>query len=166
MAPQGGTMGRSRALTRRRWRRSSGTNRSLSGAAVTMSAHRPWNRTICAAPSTTRGTTTWMGISRLPNASRIGRPIRSLLGRHHLTAAQGRKEGDPIAAHGNSIRALVKYLDHVPDDEIVNVNIPTGVPLIYELDDDLEPLRHYYLGNQDEVEKAMATVASQGRSKH
>jgi 2,3-bisphosphoglycerate-dependent phosphoglycerate mutase len=70
-----------------------------------------------------------------------------------------------IAAHGNSIRALVKYLDHVPDEEIVNVNIPTGVPLVYELDDDLKPIRHYYLGNQDEVEKAMATVASQGRSK-
>ena len=70
-----------------------------------------------------------------------------------------------IAAHGNSIRALVKYLDHVPDGEIVNLNIPTGVPLVYELDDELRPLRHYYLGDQDEVERAMATVASQGRSK-
>jgi 2,3-bisphosphoglycerate-dependent phosphoglycerate mutase len=70
-----------------------------------------------------------------------------------------------IAAHGNSIRALVKYLDQVPDEEIVHVNIPTGVPLVYELDDGLKPLRHYYLGNQEEVEKAMATVASQGRSK-
>jgi 2,3-bisphosphoglycerate-dependent phosphoglycerate mutase len=70
-----------------------------------------------------------------------------------------------IAAHGNSIRALVKYLDHVPDEKIVHVNIPTGVPLVYELDDDLRPLRHYYLGDQDEVEKAMATVVSQGRSK-
>jgi 2,3-bisphosphoglycerate-dependent phosphoglycerate mutase len=70
-----------------------------------------------------------------------------------------------IAAHGNSIRALVKYLDHVPDDDIVNVNIPTGVPLIYELDDDLRPLRHYYLGDQEEVEKAMASVASQGKGR-
>jgi 2,3-bisphosphoglycerate-dependent phosphoglycerate mutase len=70
-----------------------------------------------------------------------------------------------IAAHGNSIRALVKYLDQVPDGEIVHVNIPTGVPLVYELDDDLRPLRHYYLGDQDEVEKAMATVASQGKAK-
>jgi 2,3-bisphosphoglycerate-dependent phosphoglycerate mutase len=70
-----------------------------------------------------------------------------------------------IAAHGNSIRALVKYLDQVPDQEIVNLNIPTGVPLVYELDDELRPLRHFYLGDQDEVEKAMATVASQGTSK-
>lgn len=70
-----------------------------------------------------------------------------------------------ISAHGNSIRALVKYLDNVPDDEIVNLNIPTGVPLVYELDSDLRPLRHYYLGDQEEVEKAMASVASQGRSK-
>jgi 2,3-bisphosphoglycerate-dependent phosphoglycerate mutase len=70
-----------------------------------------------------------------------------------------------IAAHGNSIRALVKYLDQVPDQEIVNLNIPTGVPLVYELDDDLRPLRHYYLGDQDEVEKAMASVASQGTCK-
>ncbi len=77
------------------------------------------------------------------------------------------KEGKKviIAAHGNSIRALVKYLDQVPDDEIVNVNIPTGVPLVYELDDDLRPLRHYYLGDQNEVAKAMASVASQGSSK-
>jgi 2,3-bisphosphoglycerate-dependent phosphoglycerate mutase len=70
-----------------------------------------------------------------------------------------------IAAHGNSIRALVKYLDQVPDEEIVNLNIPTGVPLVYELDDDLRPLRHYYLGDREEVEKAMASVASQGKAK-
>ena len=70
-----------------------------------------------------------------------------------------------IAAHGNSIRALVKYLDQIEDNEIVHLNIPTGVPLVYELDDDLRPIRHYYLGDQDEVEKAMASVASQGRSK-
>jgi 2,3-bisphosphoglycerate-dependent phosphoglycerate mutase len=70
-----------------------------------------------------------------------------------------------IAAHGNSIRALVKYLDHVPDDDIVNVNIPTGVPLVYELDDDLRPLRHYYLGDQEEVEKAITSVASQGKGR-
>jgi 2,3-bisphosphoglycerate-dependent phosphoglycerate mutase len=78
------------------------------------------------------------------------------------------KEGKRIiiAAHGNSIRALVKYLDNVPDEEIVHVNIPTGVPLVYELDDDLRPLRHYYLGSQDDVEKAMASVASQGKSRN
>jgi 2,3-bisphosphoglycerate-dependent phosphoglycerate mutase len=70
-----------------------------------------------------------------------------------------------IVAHGNSIRALIKYLDDVPDQDIVHVNIPTGVPLVYELDDDLRPIRHYYLGDQAEVEKAMSSVASQGKAK-
>jgi 2,3-bisphosphoglycerate-dependent phosphoglycerate mutase len=70
-----------------------------------------------------------------------------------------------IAAHGNSLRALVKYLDNVPDETIVGLNIPTGVPLVYELDDELKPIRHQYLGNQDEIEKAIAAVASQGKTK-
>jgi 2,3-bisphosphoglycerate-dependent phosphoglycerate mutase len=70
-----------------------------------------------------------------------------------------------IAAHGNSIRALVKYLDKVSDEDIVGLNIPTGVPLVYELDDVLKPLRHYYLGDAAEVEKAMQAVASQGKAK-
>ncbi len=70
-----------------------------------------------------------------------------------------------IAAHGNSIRALVKYLDKVSDQDIVGLNIPTGVPLVYELDDVLKPLRHYYLGDAAEVEKAMLAVANQGKAK-
>lgn len=70
-----------------------------------------------------------------------------------------------IAAHGNSLRALVKYLDDIPEDEIVELNIPTGVPLVYELDDNLRPLKHYYLGDQAAVEQAMAAVASQGKAK-
>ncbi len=70
-----------------------------------------------------------------------------------------------IAAHGNSLRALVKYLDKVSDQDIVGLNIPTGVPLVYELDDTLKPLRHYYLGDPAEVEKAMQAVASQGKAK-
>ena len=70
-----------------------------------------------------------------------------------------------IAAHGNSLRALVKYLDNVSDEEIVGLNIPTGVPLVYELDDDLKPIRHYYLGDQDAVKKAMQAVANQGKAK-
>jgi 2,3-bisphosphoglycerate-dependent phosphoglycerate mutase len=70
-----------------------------------------------------------------------------------------------IAAHGNSLRALVKYLDDVPDDEIVGLNIPTGVPLVYELDDNLKPLKHYYLGDQAEIEKAAKAVANQGKTK-
>lgn len=70
-----------------------------------------------------------------------------------------------IAAHGNSLRALVKYLDNVPDDEIVGLNIPTGMPLVYELNDDLTPIRHYYLGDPEQVKKAMEAVANQGKAK-
>ncbi|MFA5156275.1 MAG: 2,3-diphosphoglycerate-dependent phosphoglycerate mutase [Candidatus Omnitrophota bacterium] len=70
-----------------------------------------------------------------------------------------------IAAHGNSLRALVKYLDNVSDDAIVQLNIPTGIPLVYELDNNLKPIKNYYLGNPEEVAKAMASVASQGKKK-
>ncbi len=70
-----------------------------------------------------------------------------------------------IAAHGNSLRALVKHLDKIPDDEIVGLNIPTGVPLVYELDENLEPIKHYYLGDQDAIQKAMQAVANQGKAK-
>ena len=69
-----------------------------------------------------------------------------------------------ITAHGNSLRALVKYLDNVGDQEIVGVNIPTGIPLVYELDDNLKPLRHYYLGDQDAIAKAQQAVANQGKA--
>lgn len=68
-----------------------------------------------------------------------------------------------IAAHGNSLRALVKYLDEMSEDEILKLNIPTGVPLVYELDDNLKPLRHYYLGDQDAIAAAMNAVANQGK---
>lgn len=70
-----------------------------------------------------------------------------------------------IVAHGNSLRALVKYLDHVSDQDITELNIPTGVPLVYELDDELNPMRHYYLGDQEQVRKAMEAVASQGKAR-
>lgn len=70
-----------------------------------------------------------------------------------------------IAAHGNSLRALVKYLDNVSDDEIVGINIPTGMPLVYELDDDLKPIKKYYLGDPEAVKKAMEAVANQGKAK-
>ena len=69
-----------------------------------------------------------------------------------------------IAAHGNSIRALVKYLDNIGDDEIVGVNIPNGIPLVYELDADLKPIKSYYLGDADAVAKAAAAVANQGKA--
>ena len=67
-----------------------------------------------------------------------------------------------IAAHGNSLRALVKYLDQMADDAIVELNIPTAIPLVYELDDDLRPLRHFYLGDPEAAARAAAAVAAQG----
>jgi 2,3-bisphosphoglycerate-dependent phosphoglycerate mutase len=70
-----------------------------------------------------------------------------------------------IAAHGNSLRALVKHLDCISDQEIVGLNIPTGVPLVYELNEQLEPSRHYYLGDPEAVAKATAAVANQGKAK-
>ena len=69
-----------------------------------------------------------------------------------------------IAAHGNSLRALVKHLDKVPDDEIVGLNIPTGVPLVYELDDDLKPIGKRYLGDPEEIKRKAAAVAAQGKA--
>ena len=70
-----------------------------------------------------------------------------------------------VAAHGNSMRALVKYLDGISDEAIVELNIPNGVPLVYEFDDALKPLRHYYLGDADAIAAKMAAVANQGKAK-
>ena len=70
-----------------------------------------------------------------------------------------------IAAHGNSLRALVKYLDNISEEEIIKLNIPTGIPLVYELTKDLKPLKHYYLGGQDKIQAAIASVAGQGKLK-
>lgn len=69
-----------------------------------------------------------------------------------------------ISAHGNSLRALVKYLDNVSDADIVGINIPTGIPLVYELDEAMKPVRHYYLGDPDTVRQATESVARQGRA--
>lgn len=70
-----------------------------------------------------------------------------------------------IAAHGNSLRALVMYLDNVSEGEIIELNIPTGIPLVYELDDNLKPIKHYYLGDQAAIAAAMNAVANQGKAK-
>ncbi len=85
----------------------------------------------------------------------------------HETIAPVVKSGKRviIAAHGNSLRALVKYLDNISDEEIVGLNIPTGIPLVYELDDNLKPIKHYYLGDQEDVKKAMEAVAKQGKAR-
>ena len=69
-----------------------------------------------------------------------------------------------IAAHGNSLRALIKYLDGISDNDIVGLNIPNGIPLVYELDEHLKPLKHYYLGDQEAIAQAQAAVAKQGKA--
>jgi 2,3-bisphosphoglycerate-dependent phosphoglycerate mutase len=70
-----------------------------------------------------------------------------------------------VAAHGNSLRALVKHLDGISETDIVGVNIPTGIPLVYELDHELRPLRHFYLGDPEAVQRAAAAVAAQGKAR-
>ena len=81
-----------------------------------------------------------------------------------LAPAIGSGQRVLIAAHGNSIRALVKYLDNISDDDIVGLNIPNGIPLVYELDANLKPIKSYYLGDADAVAKAAAAVANQGKA--
>jgi 2,3-bisphosphoglycerate-dependent phosphoglycerate mutase len=85
----------------------------------------------------------------------------------HQTLAPAVQSGQRvmIAAHGNSLRALVKYLDNVPEGEIVDLNIPTGIPLVYELEEDLKPIRHYYLGDPDKVQAAIQSVQDQLKKK-
>ncbi|HLH20727.1 MAG TPA: 2,3-diphosphoglycerate-dependent phosphoglycerate mutase [Bryobacteraceae bacterium] len=85
----------------------------------------------------------------------------------HETIAPAVRAGQKvlIAAHGNSLRALVKYLDEISEADIVELNIPTGMPLVYELDDDLKPLNRYYLGDPEKVKAAMEAVAAQGKKK-
>jgi len=83
------------------------------------------------------------------------------------TIAPALKSGERVivAAHGNSLRALVKYLDNISEEEIVKLNIPTGIPLVYELTKDLKPLKHCYLGDQEKIQAKIASVASQGKAK-
>ena len=85
----------------------------------------------------------------------------------HETIAPAVRSGERllVTAHGNSMRALVKYLDNMADEEIVGLNIPTGIPLVYEFDDDLTPLRRYYLGDPDAVNRAVQAVADQTKKK-
>lgn len=85
----------------------------------------------------------------------------------HDTVVPQVKDGKKviIAAHGNSLRALCKYLDNIPDNEIVELNIPTGIPLVYELNSDLKPIKHYYLADEATVKAAESAVANQGKAK-
>ena len=103
----------------------------------------------------------------LPATESLKITLERVLPYWHSTLAPAIKSGQRllVVAHGNSLRAMVKYLDHVSEEEIPGLNIPTGVPLVYELDDDLKPITHYYLGDPEAVAKAAAAVANQGKAK-
>jgi 2,3-bisphosphoglycerate-dependent phosphoglycerate mutase len=105
--------------------------------------------------------------SELPLTECLKDTVARFLPYWHETIAPAVKSGKRVivAAHGNSLRALVMYLDNIPDNEIVELNIPTGIPLVYELDDNLKPIRHYYLGDQEKIKAAMEAVAAQGKKK-
>jgi len=81
-----------------------------------------------------------------------------------IAPAVKRGENVLVTAHGNTLRALVKYFDNLSEDEVLALNIPTGIPLVYELDENLKPIRHYYLGDQEAIAAAAAAVASQGKA--
>lgn len=103
----------------------------------------------------------------LPVTESLKDTVARFLPYWHETISPTIKQGKNviIAAHGNSLRALVKYLDNMSEVEILQLNIPTGMPLVYELDKDLRPIKHYYLGDPEEVRKAMESVANQGKAK-
>ncbi|MBP7690591.1 MAG: 2,3-diphosphoglycerate-dependent phosphoglycerate mutase [Anaerolineales bacterium] len=105
--------------------------------------------------------------AELPRTESLKLTVDRMLPYWHGTIAPVVKSGQRvlIAAHGNSLRALVKYLDNVSNEAIVELNIPTGVPLVYELDADLKPIRSFYLGDPEAVAKAAAAVAAQGQAK-
>jgi len=108
-----------------------------------------------------------LGPSDLPLTECLKDTVARVLPYWNQTIAPAIRAGQKvlIAAHGNSLRALVKYLDNVSDADIVELNIPTGMPLVYELDDELRPLHRYYLGEPDKVKAAMEAVAAQGKKK-
>lgn len=108
----------------------------------------------------------WVGKDKLPLTESLKDTVDRVVPFWHEQLAPEIKSGKKIiiTAHGNSLRALIKYLDDVPEDQIVEMNIPTGVPLVYELDADLKAIKHYYLGDQDKIQAAIAGVANQGKA--
>jgi 2,3-bisphosphoglycerate-dependent phosphoglycerate mutase len=108
-----------------------------------------------------------LSAGELPLTESLKDTVARFLPYWHQTIAPAIKSGTRvlIAAHGNSLRALVKYLDNVPEQEIVELNIPTGIPLVYELDDNLKPLKHFYLGDPAAAAAAAARVAAQATQK-
>ena len=108
-----------------------------------------------------------LGATDLPRTECLKDTVARVLPFWNETIAPTIKSGKQvlIAAHGNSIRAMIKYLDNVSDDDIVGLNIPTAQPLVYELDADLKPIKHYYLGDPEAIAAALQAVANQGKAK-
>ena len=108
-----------------------------------------------------------LSASELPASECLKDTVNRMLPYWHNTIAPSVKEGKRVlvAAHGNSLRALVKYLDNISDQDIVGLNIPTGIPLVYELSEDLRPIKSFYLGDPEAVKKAAEAVANQGKAK-
>ena len=106
-------------------------------------------------------------IEELPCTESLKLTVDRMLPYWHSTIAPSIKAGKQvlIAAHGNSLRALVKYLDNISEEEITELNIPTGIPLIYQLDEDLKPIKSFYLGDPEAIKKAAEAVAKQGTAK-
>ncbi len=105
--------------------------------------------------------------NEIPRTECLKDTVARFLPLWHETIAPMVKSGKRviIAAHGNSLRALVKYLDNISDKDIVGLNIPTGIPLVYELDENLKPVKSYYLGDPEAIKKAQEAVAKQGKAK-
>ena len=105
--------------------------------------------------------------AKFPKAEALKETVERVVPFYEQEIAPKIKSGKKllIAAHGNSLRALVKYLDHMSDEDIVHYNIPTGIPLVYELDENLKPTKSYYLGDQEAIQAAQDAVANQGKAK-
>ncbi len=103
----------------------------------------------------------------LPRCEALKNTVERMLPYWHSTIAPTVKSGQRvlISAHGNSLRALVKYLDNISDQDIVGLNIPTGIPLVYELDENLKAMKHFYLADAETLQKAIDTVAAQGKAR-
>jgi len=108
-----------------------------------------------------------LSAEELPLTECLKDTVERFLPYWHETIAPVVRDGKQvlISAHGNSLRALVKYLDNIPDDKILDLNIPTGIPLVYELEDDLTPIRNYYLGDPESVKRATQAVVDQLKKK-
>jgi 2,3-bisphosphoglycerate-dependent phosphoglycerate mutase len=104
---------------------------------------------------------------QLPRSESLKDTVARMLPYWHSTIAPTVKSGQRVlvSAHGNSLRALVKYLDNISDQEIVELNIPTGIPLVYELDENLRPIKHFYMGDLEAIQKAIDAVAAQGKAR-